>query len=256
MEELNALLFELANIDRLEILVELNKDAMKLTNIAKKLDLTVQETSRHLQRLCDSLLLQKKADGAYHITPHGVNVLFLLPGLEFLVRHRDYFLTHRLDLIPREFIARIGDLQDSTLLDSPVTAFQKVNTIIDEAKEHLSMIADQVPSGSIPLIEAAVKRGVNIQILMTQSTSRPDIPEAYLPHYNEEDREKMLLGRADEITFVGVISEKAAVVGFQTTSGTMDYLAFYTQYDLALRWCYDLFMHYWMQVEPIHPIGE
>jgi len=256
MEELNALLFELANIDRLEILMELHKDAMKLTNIAKKLDLTVQETSRHLQRLCDALLLQKQADGAYHITPHGVNVLFLLPGLKFLVRHRDYFLTHRLDLIPAEFIARIGVLQDSKLLDSPVIAFQKVNTIVDEAKEHLYMIADQVPSGSIPLIEAAVKRGVNLRILMTKNTSRPDIPEAYLPHYSEEDMEKMLLGWTDKIAFVGVISENAAVVGFQTAGGTMDYLAFYTQHELALRWSYDLFMHYWMQVEHSHPINE
>ena len=222
MEALSSLLFELANIDRLEILDEINGAAMKLTNVSKKLDLTVQETSRHMQRLCDALLIEKKPEGAYHITPHGSNVLQLLPGLKFLVEHRDYFVTHKIDHLPRKFIARIGDLHGSKLLDSPVVAFQRVNTIIEESKKQLLLIADQVPSGSIPLIEAAVKRGVSMSTLMPKSLTRPDIPNSYLPHYEAQDRERMLLGWADSIEFVGVISEKAAVVGFPTIDGKMD----------------------------------
>ena len=253
MESLSTLLFELANIDRLDILSELNGAPMKLTNVSKKLDLTVQETSRHLQRLCDALLVKKKADGAYHITPHGSNILSLLPGLAFLNEHREYFLNHRIDHLPREFIYRIGALQGSRLIDSPVLSFQRVNTIIEESEEYLYMTADQAPSGSVPLIEAAVKRGVNLCTLMPESMVRPDLPDAYQPHYDQSDMERILLGWTQSIAFVGVISKKSAVVGFPSIDGKMDYLSFNAEDDLALQWCKDLFLHYWHQVEPVHP---
>ena len=256
METLSALMFELANVDRLEILHELEKKSMKLTSISKKLDLTMQETSRHLQRLCDAYLTEKRADGAYHITRYGKNVLSLLPGLEFLVENREYFVSHRIDHLPREFIVRIGALQGSQLLDNPVLAFQKVNTIIEDAKEEVSFVSDQVPTGTIPLFESAVKRGLTMRTLMPESMGRPDLPESYLPHYDEADMKHMLLGRSESIAFVGVISEKAAVIGFPTIEGKMDYMAFYTKNDVGHRWCNDLFMYYWSQVEQVHPSTE
>ena len=91
---------------------------------------------------------------------------------------------------------------------------------------------------------------------MPESMGRPDLPESYLPHYNEADMEHMVLGRSERIAFVGVISEKAAVVGFPTIEGKMDYMAFYTENDGGRRWCNDLFMYYWSQVEHVHPPTE
>jgi predicted transcriptional regulator len=256
METLSALLFELANIDRLNILIELRTNTKKLTNISKKLELTVQETSRHLQRLCEAQLLMKNPDGAYGITAYGEDVLEILPSLEFLTEHRDYFVTHRINHLPNEFLFRIGDLADSKLLNSPVLAFQWVNTIIEGAKKHLHFIADQVPTGSIPLIEAAVKRGVVTCFLMPEDIARPKLPIVYTPHYDTDDRKRMSLGSTKSVEFVGVISEGAAVVGFPTVDGTMDYLAFYTENEIAVCWIRDLFMYFWNQVESLHPTLE
>jgi predicted transcriptional regulator len=256
MERLSALLFELANVDRLAILTELNKSATKLTNLAKGLDLTVQETSRHLQRLIDALLVQKLADGAFHITHHGTLILMLLPGLDFLTEHRDYFVQHQTSHVPASFISRVGELSGSTLLDNPVLAFQKVNAIIEEAKEELLMTADQVPSGSVPLIEAAVKRGVSLLSIMPVNMQPPDIPDAYMPSYEPEELDRIRVGRIDEVATVSVISEKAAVVGFPTLDGKMDYAAFYTETEAGLKWCRDLFMHYWSLVNPKHPLED
>jgi predicted transcriptional regulator len=256
METLSALFFELANVDRLEILVELSKESMKLTNISKTLKLTVQETSRHLQRLSEANLLTKMVDGTYHLTNYGENILSLLPAFEFLVRHQQYFITHQIRHIPRELLSRIGDLKGSKLLDNPVNAFQHVNTIIEDAKDQISFVADQVPSGSIPLIEAAVKRGVIMQFLMPEDLGQPHIPDAYLPHYDSDDQKRLNLGRIKSVEFVGVISERAAVVGFPTTDGRMDYTAFYTESEIALRWCRDLFLHYWNQIESTHPVDQ
>lgn len=256
METLSTLLFELANIDRLNILIELRTNAKKLTNISKELKLTVQETSRHLQRLCDARLLTKHPDGAYGITAYGEDVLALLPGLEFLTKHREYFVMHSITHLPKEFLWRIGDLADSRLLDSPVLAFQWVNTITEEANEQLHFIADQVPSGSIPLIEAAIKRGVKTYFLMPEEIERPKLPSTYMPHYDTDDRMRMSLGKMESVEFVGVISERAAVVGFPTIDGAMDYLAFYSENEAAVCWSRALFMYFWNRVEPLHPTPE
>jgi predicted transcriptional regulator len=256
MESLSALFFELANVDRLEILVELSKNPLKLTNISKALKLTVQETSRHLQRLSEANLLKKKTDGTYQMTNYGENILFFLPTFGFLIDHQQYFLTHNVRHIPQEFLSSIGNLHGSKLLNSPVHAFQYVNTIIEGAKDHISFISDQIPSGSIPLIEAAVKRGVIAQFLLPEDLGRPHIPDAYLPHYDADDIKRLYLGRTKSIDFVGTISESAAVVGFPTVDGKMDYVAFYTKNEVALEWCKNLFLHYWNQIEPTHPVDE
>ncbi|MFW9864253.1 MAG: helix-turn-helix transcriptional regulator [Candidatus Thorarchaeota archaeon] len=256
MENLKDLLFELANEDRLNILDAISKKAMKLTEVSKTLELTMQETSRHLQRLSNARLVQKKADGAYHLTLHGTNVLSLLPGLDFLVEHREYFLTHRTSHLPREFLIRIGELHGSNLLDNPLLALQRTNTIIEDANEHLWFIADQVPTGSIPLIEAAIKRGVSACFLMPKTLIRPDLPDEYRPQYRPEDQKRMLLGYTETIDFVSTVSESAALVGFPTTDGRMDYLAFLAESELALSWCKDLFLRYWNQVEAVHPTEE
>lgn len=256
METISALFFELANVDRLEILAELRKEPLKLTNISKKLKLTVQETSRHLQRLSEANLLTKMVDGTYHLTNYGENILSLLPAFEFLIEHQQYFVTHQISHIPGELLSRIGDLNGCKLLDNPVNAFQYVNTIIEDAKDYISFVADQVPSGSIPLIEAAVKRGVIMQFLMPEELGRPNIPDLYLPHYDPDDQKRLNLGRTKSIDFVGTISERAAVIGFPTLDGKMDYSAFYAESEIALRWCRDLFLHYWNQIEPTHPVGE
>jgi predicted transcriptional regulator len=63
LEALQNLLFELAGADRLEILFELRKRPLRLSYLSKRLDFTVQETSRNVSRLAEEKLVVKEADG-------------------------------------------------------------------------------------------------------------------------------------------------------------------------------------------------
>jgi len=63
MDSVADLLFELTNEDRLAILERLSKGSATLTEIYRELDLKPPETSRHLNRLTDSGLVEKNADG-------------------------------------------------------------------------------------------------------------------------------------------------------------------------------------------------
>ena len=65
MEDLCDLLFEFSSPERMRIMKSLLAERLKLTQVSKKLDMTVTEASRHLQRLSDIQLIEKDVDGAF-----------------------------------------------------------------------------------------------------------------------------------------------------------------------------------------------
>ncbi|MFW9910665.1 MAG: ArsR family transcriptional regulator, partial [Candidatus Thorarchaeota archaeon] len=77
-EEISKVLFELASNRRASILFELERQNLRMQQIAKSLDMNVTETFRHLQRLSDAKLVEKKVDGRYEVTSLGNLTIGLL----------------------------------------------------------------------------------------------------------------------------------------------------------------------------------
>ena len=121
MERLCSLFFELSNEDRLSIILKLMDEPMKLTHIAKALDLTVQDGSRQLSRLTDIDLVTKYPDGFFVLQPYGRHAFRLFPGFQFLTEHVEYFNKHTLTGLPEKFMGRVGELRGCV----PVTALMK-----------------------------------------------------------------------------------------------------------------------------------
>jgi predicted transcriptional regulator len=80
LKNFSSLLFELSSVDRLDILFLLRRTPMKLSHVSKKLDFTVQETSRNITRLSEAKMIIKDVDGLYCLTPYGEESLNLLSG--------------------------------------------------------------------------------------------------------------------------------------------------------------------------------
>lgn len=73
MESLAELLFVLASADRLQVLSCLREEKeYRLTDIAQKLDSSMQEASKHVARLKDQNFVEKNpSDGYYILTTLG-----------------------------------------------------------------------------------------------------------------------------------------------------------------------------------------
>ena len=71
MKDYSSLMFELSSVDRLDILKLLRKTPLKLSHISKRLDFTVQETSRNISRLSDAHIIAKNVDGTFSLTSYG-----------------------------------------------------------------------------------------------------------------------------------------------------------------------------------------
>ena len=104
------LMFELSSSERVNLLLKLQKQKMKLSHISEKLDMTITETSRHLQRLSEAKLIQKDVNGLYGLTHFGNLALALISGICCISKNTQYFSEHDLSHLPSEFIERLGEL--------------------------------------------------------------------------------------------------------------------------------------------------
>jgi len=103
------LFFELASESRLSILRELQKENLKMQEIARRLDVTATEAFRQLQRLSEALLVQKQPLGTFALAEYGRLVLQLSSSLEFVSKHRNYFSTHNIMRLPSHFLNRLSE---------------------------------------------------------------------------------------------------------------------------------------------------
>ncbi len=244
MEKSSNLFFELSHEDRLRIFNMIQKNPAKLTHLSEKLKLQVQETSRHLTRLSDAKLISKDADGFYRLTPYGDHVTKLLPGFEFLSKHKNYFQTHKSSHLPDQFVNRIGELNKCTFTDDIMVAFQEGEDLFQQAQEYIWGLSDHAIPSTPPSITTAMKRGVNVKLLFQENTT---FPAGYEPIPFIPNRiERKILNQIDLEIW---ISEKKGLISFPTVNGSMDNIGFIAKDETSTNWLRDLFEYYWKKAK-------
>jgi predicted transcriptional regulator len=249
LEALHNLLFELAGEDRLNMLYELKNEPLRLSYLSKKLAFTIQETSRNIARLSQAKLIMKQTDGSFRLTPYGEETLDLLAGFNFLSQHREYFLRHMLSTIPKEFSYSIASLGGSQLVDDVMVGFSNVENMIQNAKEYIWILSNQILVSTLTPLKEALKRGVEFK-LMLPSTVKP--PKDALERMNDPIFEQTLRsGKFQErflerIDALICLSEKeVAALGFPNAEGKLDYHSFHATDELSFKWTKALYLHYW-----------
>jgi predicted transcriptional regulator len=236
-------MFELANEDRLRILILLQQKPMRLTQVSEKLELNMQETSRHLSRLCEAGLVAKDVEGLYRVEPVGREILTLLQGFEFLSKYRDYFNSHDLSALPISFRNRIGELKPCVLSNDVFTSVHFVENVVREAEEYLWMITDQILVSAKPLVDEAVKRRTTkFRLILAEDLI---YPPGYVPS-------PIIAGRMEQKTLKTidvaiVMSEKEGQLAFRSKDGKMDFRTFTVTDPFSLNWCKELYEYYWQR---------
>ena len=244
-EKISELLFEFSNPSRLDILLLIEKKNVKPSQIARDVDQTIQETSRHLQRLTKALLVERVVDGSYSLTPLGKQLLTLIPEINFLALNSEYFATHDPSCIPPELRYGLGLIREYGVSSHVMQAFQETEDLIRDSEEIIWIHSDQVLSSSLPLIQEAIHRGVEFRVILPRNlidqgphaVDHPDIVD----HAPDQIQDRFL----DSVELVIVMSEKRALLAFPTKEGAPDYHGFTLSNDEGLKWCRELYMHFW-----------
>jgi len=240
MEEVCGLLFEISSKKRLRILIEAQKQSLRISHVSKMLNITTAEASRHLNRLSNVKLVRRDNKGLYTLTPFGRLVLILLPSLVFILQHRDYFMNHEVFHIPYKFLGRIGVVSGGVLCDNAMTCFSRIEVMLHEASEYIWILSDQIPASMLQTIMEKIRKGLEFRFIypekFTLLSSKP------IPCFQRRTLPKITLGL--------IITEKRALVAFPYIDGKMDYIGFIGGDPEFHKWAEELYQYYWKSSKP------
>ena len=252
MGNLFDLMFELSNEDRFSIILCLKESPKNVTGLARELNLTTQETSRHLSRLDDVGLTRKDADGMFNITPFGHLTMRLTQGLEFVSDHQDYFSNRDLASFPQDLLCRLGELGKASYIDDVMVTVHNTERILREAEEYILNINMPYISSVFPLIREAYERGIVGKFVHTEDVKIPPVM------YDDRDEvfndelirqfiksgvyEERLIEESDMILYMN--EKEVGILTFPTLGGRYDFQGFSSKAESTLRFCRDIFLHY------------
>jgi len=248
VEELSDFFLELAHSDRLRTLFLIEKERLKLTHISERLNLSMQETSRHLSRLKDAKLISKDVDGFYHLTPFGRITLNLLPGYNFILKNRDYFQDHDLSCLPPEFIRRIGELEEYEPGKGVMQVLHLAVVVMGEAREYVWILTDQVMTPTISMIREGSAKGIRFRILLPQQLTLPSGFQLPKPAPTSPIEIRWL----GEVRVCIMMNEALAGLCLPDSAGKIDFsTGFAGRNPKFHKWCRDLFSHYWEEAKKV-----
>lgn len=242
---------EIASEQRMKIILILLEQKLNLSQTAKKLDATVSEVHRNFNRLLDSGIVLKDADGNYELSLYGKTLCDQIPSILFVSQNKKFFKEHNFGSLPTKFIQRLGALNDSQHISGFVVILEKWKEIHNNAKKYIYNILVEVPYSKdvTEILSSKLKEGVEIHSIFSE--------EAIIPHQRSEVFEKEnfqkhikddILQRKmnKNISIVTALNEKEACVIFPKQDGKSDMSEmFYSSDPLFHEWCVDFFNDSW-----------
>jgi predicted transcriptional regulator len=229
-EKVDRLFYELASESRLDILHVLETENLKMQEIARRLDLTATEAFRQLERLSAALLVQRQPEGTYALTQFGRLELHFASSMEFVLNHKQYFLTHDVWGFPQEFLNRLSELSHATLKTGLIESTFKSSQLIGEAQHHMWAVSPEPLPMSFEDVAKQIPKGVEYKILSPQ----PPVKLA-----NLENRTLF------SCPAIFALTEKEAALCLRFLDGRVDYAGFIGSDATFLNWVKDLFLYYW-----------
>lgn len=246
-ERLSLLFSQLSNADRRRIIEELQTQNLKLGEVAKKLDITATEAFRQLQRLTDAGFLEKTSEGKYRSTPYSRLIIESSTAMDFLSKHREYFLDHETLLIPPQFRARFGELSKAVLHTESVPNINTGTEVLKSAEKWVDVMADQrLEQHGQLLRQRALDEGIRVRSLLQESLL-------------ERIKGELITSSTQEIRYIprvcATMINTDKIVGFALPrlDGKMDYQVFAGNDPESMKWAGDLFEDQWNKARPWHP---
>jgi predicted transcriptional regulator len=246
VEGLYKLLFELSSAERMNIMLEFQSHRMKLSDISRKLDFTVTEASRHLQRLGDAKLIIKGSDGLYGLTPYGELALSQLAGLGFVEKYREYFLEYDVSRLPYEFVSRIGELNEGKIMTDTFSTIEETGRILRDAKKFIWILSDKNLPLLTPILVNKLKSPFEVKVIFPKEEFPKD-SEAIMPSTTPGLHERVL----PTVEIRVVVTDQHAGFSLPLRSNRLSYRAFKGNHPKFHKWCKDLFSYYWEMAKPI-----
>jgi predicted transcriptional regulator len=237
--------FQLSSTDRRRIIEELQTRDLKLNEVAKKLDITATEAFRQLQRLTDAGLLEKTSEGKYRSTPYSRLILESSATMDFLSKHRAYFLDHDTSLIPPQFRVRFGELSKTVLHTEAVVNLNTGTRVLKNAEKQINAMNEQHLEHNAKILRQQSLKGVIVRSLLQENMVEAIQEEPIVM----QSWERRIIPR---ICCIIIQTEKIVGIALPKLDGKMDYQVFEGNDAESMKWASDLFEDQWNKARPWH----
>ena len=255
MEDVALCFLELASEQRLQILSKLNKKPLRVSTLAKSINVTSQEIHRNLDRLSDAHFVFKGADEHYHITTNGKIILSQMPLVAFLTKNQKFFETHDLGDMHLKFIRRLGVLEDCKHVKGVTHVLDKWKSIYKNAKTFVFDAITESPSGMVDPLIKRIKDNAQYKHIITDDLIEPEGRTKTLEklgYFSLIKEGKIERRVSNNLDIIIVMNEKEAGVIFSAKDGQPDLRnMFYGTDALFLDWCKDYLEYIWKQSRKI-----
>lgn len=237
--------FSLSSESRLAILNAVCFENLRMNEVARKINITATEASRQIQRLIDECILQKQPDGTYILTNYGRLLLHFFPSLEFISKHRSYFVVHDVWQLPPQFISRIGELFEGVLCTEIAETVNKLENMMRSAEEYVWVITDQVMTVHSNVMIDQISRGVKFKSLIHERL----ISSSQVRVFGENVERRLL----SSIPVLLVVTDKEAFVSLLDLDKKIAHTGFFSSAPAFMQWTRDLFVYHWDQTKRQYP---
>lgn len=246
---LSDVFMELAGESRYSILMMLDKEKTKSSQLAKKLDLTIQETHRNTVRLVNANLIKKEPDGFLALTSFGRILVSQLGSIDFLNKYKDYFEEHLPSDLNPKFLQRLGNLRNCELIQGNFAIVDRWISLATESEKYLRVMTAQIPPEFFKLKVAKAKKGIEVSLIHGENTIAPKDFKKELSSPGLRSlissgiyKRKMV----KKIQTMIVLNEKRGIIFFPNLKGEPDmYYAFISDDQEFHDWCIDYFDYIW-----------
>ena len=243
------LFLEVASEIRYNILKKLNEKNQKQSQVAKEIGMTLPESHRQFERLTKSGLIIKTSEGMYSITSFGKIFLEHMESSEFLLKYKNYFNTHQIGNLPKKFVKRLSDLNESTLVEGAFVLNDKMIQIAGKGK-YLRVISAHVPPDAFRQgVTSAKKTRKQVSIIYAKTTI---IPKGFKKEFTSVEVSELISNgtyqrkMTDKVQIYIVLNDKTAMVLFPDMNGNVDLnFAFVSEDSTFHEWCVDYHQFMW-----------
>ena len=250
-ESLAEVFFQIANTQRLDIMLNLNDQEYKMSEMAKKLDATMPHVHRDFNKLQDSNLIEKNPDGHYHLTSFGKMMCSIIPMVDFMNKNKKYFDNHSFDDLPNKFVERMSALSNSKMIRGYVKVVEKWKEIYSNADKFISnvLVEASYSEDIVQIITQKVQKNIKIRSIFSNNPIVTKERNTVLKKYDIQkfiEDEKIMRKMSKDLSIVIVLNEKEAGVSFPSDCGSIDMgNMFYSDDPRFYEWCLDYFEHLW-----------
>lgn len=234
----------LDNKIRRQVILNLSEKSMTMSQISKKLNISLQAFQKHFSKLVNSNLVEKNFDGSISLTNVGRIIVKQIPSIQFISENSERLKTYDLTILPTHLLERIGEISEfETILEK--SKDEKYVRVIEESKKQINVILPQ-NFNTVLTIQKILKKKVNTRC----------ITDCHVDYHKDRKYEKLEKNcdkytyfekkNIDEIPLMLVVSERSAFLAFKKNDGVLELKnSMYSKDETFLVWCNDFFDHMW-----------